>query len=501
MLVAGCGRRQTPSDTLYVVIESVVRDLDPRFAVTNYDVKLSRLVAPGLTTTDHPSLVPQLALAERIGRVDDVTWDVVVRADARFADGTPVTADDVVFTYESAMDPELGSLYQRGFSERYRKLEKIDDRRVRFHLHKPLATLMIDLDFGIVSKRAATKERRFPGGLVVGAGPYRIVSFGLERIDLTRNPHYHGSAPPVEHMIVRTVRDTGARSLMLVGGSADVMQNSVRVDLVDEVAKRRGVKLVRGPSTLLSYMMMNNQNRYLKDVRVRRAISYAIDRKRIIAAKFHGYAVLASGLIPPSHWAYYGDVQKYPYDPARARQLLDEAGFPDPDGAGGKGRFKLVFKTSANQFRLAITRIMATQLRAVGIDVDVRAFEFGTFFNDIKKGRYDLGWMQTADINDPDHCYSYFHSSRIPTEKNKNFGNRWRYRNALVDRLTERGRRELDRKKRYQMYARVQKQLAHDVPVVFLFHEDNIALVSERVDGYRVMPNARLAGLAFTSKR
>ncbi len=500
-MVVGCGRRRTSSDTLHVVIESVVRDLDPRFAVTNYDVKLSRLVAPGLTTTDHPSMEPQLYLAESIERVDDVTWDVVVRADARFSDGSPVTADDVVFTYTSTMNPDLGSLYQRGLVERFRKVEKVSQQRARFHLHAPVAMLMIDLDFGIVSAKAANDDQRFPGGRVVGAGPYRIDGFGLERIDLVRNPHYHGTRPPTRKLVVRTVRDTGARSLMLVGGSADVIQNSVRVDLVDEVAKRPGVKLVRGPSTLLSYMMMNNQNRYLKDVRVRRAIAHAIDRKRIVAAKFHGYAVLASGLIPPSHWAYYGDVAKYPYDPKRSMKLLDEAGFADPDGPGGQPRFKLVFKTSASQFRLAITRIMAAQLRAVGIAVDVRAFEFGTFFNDIKKGRYDLGWMQTADINDPDHCYSYFHSSRIPTDENKNFGNRWRYRSADVDRWTEQGRRALDRKQRYELYAKVQRRLAEDVPVVFLFHEDNIALVSERVDGYAVMPNARLSGLAVARKR
>lgn len=500
VLGAACQRRRTPPDTLVVVIESAVRDLDPRYAVTNYDVKISRLVAPGLTSTDHRTLEPQLYLAERIDRVGDLVWEAVLRTDARFSDGTPVTAADVAFTYTTTMDPRMGSLYQRGMTERFRKVEAVGERRVRFHLREPLATLFIDLDFGIVSARAASADGRFAKGRVIGAGPYRISRYGLDRIYLERNPHYHGTAPPTPRLLVRTVRDTGARALMLVGGSADVVQNSIRVDLVDEVASR-GVALVRGPSTLLSYLMMNHENRYLADVRVRRAIAHAIDRERIIAAKFHGYAVLATGLIPPSHWAYHGQVARYPFDPARAKKLLDEAGYPDPDGPGGEPRFRLVFKTSANQFRLAITRIMAAQLRDVGIDVEVRAFEFATFFDDIKKGRYDLGWMQTTDINDPDHCYSYFHSSRIPTAENPNFGNRWRYRNPRVDRLTERGRLELDRSKRLPIYAQVQQQLAADVPIVPLWHEDNIALVSPRVSGYQVMPNARLSGLARTRKR
>src|SRR5690606_28756358 len=120
-------------------------------------------------------------------------------------------------------------------------------------------------------------------------------------------------------------------------------------------------------------------------------------------------------LIAPGHWAYNPDVPRYPFDPDRARALLDQAGYPDPDGPGGRPRMRLSYKTSADQFRLAVARIIADQLGEVGIEVEVRAFEFGTFFTDIKKGNYQLASMQTASISEPDYYFWYFHSSNIPT--------------------------------------------------------------------------------------
>jgi peptide/nickel transport system substrate-binding protein len=160
----------------------------------------------------------------------------------------------------------------------------------------------------------------------------------------------------------------------------------------------------------------------------------------------------------------------------------------------------LVYKTSADQFRVAVARVIASQLGQIGVDVDVRPFEFATFFADIKKGNYQIATMQTADITEPDLFYTYFHSSRIPTPADPNANNRWRYRNALVDERTEQGRRVADRAERVALYADVQRQLAADLPVIPLFHEDNVALVNADVVDYVVLPNARLSGLARARK-
>src|SRR5262249_39296218 len=159
--------------------------------------------------------------------------------------------------------------------------------------------------------------------------------------------------------------------LMLVGGSADLVQNAVRNDLVDDVIKRPRVRLESGPSVLLTYMLINNQDPVLADRRVRQAIALALDRNAIVGAKFSGRAVLATGILPPTHWAYNPNVTHWQHDIARANQLLDEVGL-HPDARGV--RLHLVYKTSADAFRLSIARVIASQLAQVGIDVEIRPF-------------------------------------------------------------------------------------------------------------------------------
>lgn len=499
----GCGEvtRRTPDDTLVVISDGIFRDLDPRFAMTNHDMKFSRIVAPGLTTSDTPSTEPTLLLAESITPLEPRVWEAVLRPGLTFSDGTPLTAADVVYSYESVLDPELGSLYRTSFEERFRRIEAVDERTVRFHLVQPLGTFLSDLDYGIVSKAAAEAGGGiFPGGKVIGAGAYRIASYDAEDVVLEANEHYAGPAPGVRRVRVRTVRDGSARNLMLVGGSADFTQNSVRVDLVDYVARRARVEVLTAPSTILTFLLMHNEDPLLSDVRVRRAIALAIDREAIVDAKLGGRATLASGLLAPMHWAYNGEVERYQRDLGEAARLLDEAGYPDPDGPGGLPRMSLSYRTSADPFRLGVARLLAAQLGDVGIEVDVRSFEFGTFFADIKSGNYQLASMQTAAITEPDFYFTYYHSSRIPTESDPHTHNRWRYRNERVDELTARGRRTVDRDERIRIYGEVQEILARDLPIIPLWHEDNVAVVNVDVDGYELLPNARLSGLTRVTK-
>ncbi len=494
--------RRTADDVLVVLVEDEVRDIDPRFAITNYDTKLSRLVCPGLTTVDDPSLEPQLALAESIAEVEPLVWEARLRPDVVFSDGTPVTSADVVFTFATTLDPEFGSLYQRGFDERFARVEAVDARRVRFHLRKPVATLLSDLDFGILAKSGADERGRYSDDRPpLCAGPFVVTRKEPERVLLARNDRYWGERAKMPRIEVRTVRDQSARTMMLAGGSADLVQNAVRVDLVGEVGQRKRLRVDSGPGAILTYLMMNNDHPVLGDVRVRRAIALAVDRETIVAAKFDGRAKLATGLLPESHWAYAGDVDRYGYDPDRARALLDEAGYPDPDGPGGQPRLRLTYKTSANQFRLALARIIAAQLGEVGIEVEVRSFEFGTFFTDIKQGNFELASMQTAAITEPDYLYSYFHSSRIPSQEDPNAGNRWHYRSAELDELVAKGRTVMDRETRRALYRDAQKVLARDLPIVPLWHEDVIAITNIDVSGYQILPSARFAGLATATKK
>lgn len=501
LVVMACEPRQrrTPDDTLVVLFEAPVKTADPRYAASSYDAKVSRLVAPGLVTVDSIDMAPRPELAESFAQIDELTWRVTIRADARFADGKPVTSEDVAWTFGTVIAKGSDSLWHKGFSERFRAVVPEGPRTVRFDLHQPLATFLTDLDMGIIAKHGADRNGRYPGGRVLGAGPYRVEEISGQRVVLRANPHWHGGKPGVPSIVIKNVRDASARLIMLAGGSADLSQNAFRYDLIDDVLARERVREVRHPSNILTYMLLNNEDAILKDVRVRRAIALALDREALVRQKLAGRAVLATGLLPPSHWCYAA-IPQIPHDPAAAMKLLDEAGYPDPDGPGGRPRFSLIYKTSADQFRVAMARVIASQLGKVGIAVDVRPFEFATFFADIKKGIYQIATMQTSDITEPDLFYTYFHSSRIPTPADPNANNRWRYRNALVDQRTEEGRRVSERAGRIALYADVQRQLAEDLPVIPLWHEDNVAIVNADVVDFVVLPNARLSGLARARK-
>jgi peptide/nickel transport system substrate-binding protein len=488
-------RRRTPDDTIVVLIDSEVATVDPRYTTTNNETKLSRLVAPGLTTVDTPDGNAQLMLAAAIDRIDPLTIDVTLR-DAKFSDGNPVRAEDVARTYQTVMADECGSLYEKGFLERYQKVEALDDKRVRFHFTKPIAMFMNDIEFGIVSFHGAPPGIACRLPKVIGAGPYQLHELSARSTFLDANPFWP-TQPKLPHVEVRVVRDASARLLMLVGGSADLVQNTARLDLVSDVIKRPRVKIETGPSVILTYMLINNQDKVLADPRVRQALALALDRKSIIDAKFAGRALIATGILPTMHWAYNGNVTKWPYDPARAKQLLDEAGLP-PNARGI--RLHLVYKTSADAFRVSIARVIAAQLREVGIDVEVRSFEFGTFFADVKKGNYQIATMQSPEITEPDFHHWFFHSTNWPTAKNPQGSNRWRYKNPEMDRLAEAGRVELDLAKRKQIYAEAQQIVADDLPIIPLWHEDNVALTNVQLQGYAIVPNARFIGLVGASK-
>jgi peptide/nickel transport system substrate-binding protein len=479
-----------------LAIESPMATGDSRYAITGYDRKLAHLTTPGLTIVDSPTLEPTLGLASKVTRVDDLTWDVEIR-DAKFSDGKPVRAEDVAGTYADLLRPDSDSMFHKQFDERFTKVAVTGPRSVRFHLKTPLATFMTDIDFGIVSYHDGIPER----GTGIGAGPYMVREITSTHVMLDANPHYYGEPPKVPHVEIKLVRDAAARLLMLVGGSADLVQNAVRLDLVDEVKDRPRVRVESAPSVFLTYLLLNNTDPILKDLRVRQAIALALDRPAIIKAKFGGRAQLATGLLPPNHWAYSRGMRRWDHDPAAAKKLLDAAGFRDPDGDGPQPRFVLTYKTSSDAFRIAVARVIAAQLSEVGIEVDVRPFEFATFFADVKKGTYQMASMQTAEITEPDFYFTYFHSSWIPSAKNPDGYNRWRYTNPEIDRLTAEGRREGDRAKRIEIYDRVQRIIADEVPIVPLFHEDNVVLSNIDVEGYTITPNARLIGLRDARKR
>lgn len=499
LLLLGCHIGRVPDDELVVLVEAPPATIDPRYAVGAYDFKLSRLVYAALISVDNPELKPTMLLAESVVAISPTEYVVTVREGARFSDGRPVTAADVVYTIDYVRDPTHRSrLYGRFRDDGLQKIEALDGRRVRFVLSHPHAPFVTDLDVGLIARPLPGHENDPP----IGAGAFVLESQVGEKWRFRPNPYYLFGAPPVRRLTVKVIRDDNSRLLALVGGSGDFTQNTISPLLLDAVEKNPRLQMVRGRSTVFTYLGLNMDDPLLRDVRIRRAIAHAIDRQGIIQSKLGGRAVRATGMLPTFHWAYDPSVADYPYDPARARALLDEAGYRDPDGSGPRARFTLVYKTSSNRFRVALAQVIVAQLAEVGIDVDLRPLEFATFFADVKAGNFQLFSLQIPEISEPDLYTTFFASDRVPTREDPDRGgNRARYRNPEVDRLLAAGRRALDLDERRGIYGEIQKILARDLPIVPLWHEDTVAVLGKSVTGYEIVPTGQFVSLARTYKR
>ena len=199
-----------------------------------------------------------------------------------------------------------------------------------------------------------------------------------------------------------------------------------------------------------------------------------------------GMAHPATGMLAPIHWATEPNVTRYRHDPAKSRQLLDNAGYPDPDGGGPQPRFTMTWKTSTSRDRIGLARLIARYLKEVGIEVKILPLEWGTFFHDVGVGNFELYSLTWVGLTEPDIFFHTLHSRAMPPVG----ANRGGYENKKIDRLTEEGRKVADRSERKKTYSAVQKIVAEELPFISLWYEDDLALFSKRVKGVRLRPDA-----------
>jgi peptide/nickel transport system substrate-binding protein len=363
------------------------------------------------------------------------------------------------------------------------RVEAPDERTIVFHLKAPWASLLWNVSggaVGIVPYGSGQEFNRQP----VGSGPFRFVSAQQDQeVVLERSEHYWGEPARVERVRFLVVPDSTTRALELRKGSADVAVNAVTPDMALTLEQDSTLVVTRSPGTNYTYLAMNLRDPALKDVRVRQALAEAIDREPMIHYLWRGFAQPARSILPAQSWAYEGDVREYAYDPAAARRLLEEAGYTQgPDGI----RLRLTMKTSTEESTRLLAAVLQQQLREVGISLEIRSYEFATFFADVAQGAfqiYSLRWV--GGNKDPDNFEYVFHSDRVPPRG----ANRGFYSNPRVDELIEQGRSEIDQQKRRRTYAQLQQLLAEDLPYIHLWYLDNIVIHSTRLRNVKVGPS------------
>lgn len=481
-LLVSCSGHPDPN-TLVMIIEASPTNLDPRVGTDAYSERIAGLIFDSLVRKDeHFALHPWVA--ERWETPDPQTYVFQLRKNIHFHDGRPLTARDVKWTLDSLLNKTVVSLRAAAYRH-VSAVEAPDDSTVIIRLSEPDATVLWSLSdgaFGIVPYGSGKELASQP----VGSGPFRFVRQEPDReVVLERNNAYWATPARVERIRLAVVPDMTTRALELRKGSADLTPpNSLTADLANTLRHERNLEVVKETGTGLVYLAFNLRDPILKDVRVRQAMAYAIDREIMLRALFGGYGQLADSLLPPQHWAYSNDVAHYEHSPEKANALLDAAGFArGPDGI----RFHLTMKTSTEETARLQAAVLQQQLREVGIALDIRTFEFGTFYSDITKGAfqlYSLRWVGGTN-QDPDIFEYVFYSGSFPPKR----ANRGYYSNPEADRLIDEGRTTVDQAKRKQIYAELQRILARDLPYIDFWYMDNVTVHSTRIRNVHAGPS------------
>ncbi|MGA7106554.1 MAG: ABC transporter substrate-binding protein [Terracidiphilus sp.] len=481
LLIAGC--RSTPRDpnTVVFLIESSPANLDPRIGIDAQSQRIDGLIFDGLVARDAQFRFAP-ALAERWEQPDPRTLIFHLRGDVRFHDGRALTARDVAWTINSMLTGAVISPRAASYAS-VDRIEVIDPRTVVFHLKRPDNFLLTNLStgaMGIVPEGSGREFWHHP----IGTGPFRFVSQQIDQdVVLERNPLSWSLTPKLQRVRFAVVPDAITQSLELEKGSGDVAINSLPMDALHELGLRPNLAIASTGGTVVQYLAFNERDPLLKDARIRQAIAYAIDRKTIIDALLHGYARPAGSLLPIGHWAWTDNTMHYEYDPARGGKLLDQAGYP----LGLNGiRFHLTMKTSTDENTRLVAAVLQQQLARIGIALDLRSYEFATFYSDVTRGAFQMYSLRWIGGNEQPDIFSYAFSTARFSPKGANRGH---YSNPRLDALLDDGMTNSDIAKRRADYVEAQQILARDLPAFNLWYVDSVIVHNRRLTHVQATPS------------
>jgi peptide/nickel transport system substrate-binding protein len=494
--LAACSRQpSSPPGAVTFLIESMPASLDPRIGTDVQSERLDSLLFSGLVERDAQMNI-RGDLAETWETPDPLTYIFRLRRGVYFHDGRPLTSADVKFTFDSILSSAISTPKRSSF-RMVRQIDAPDPQTVIFRLTEPYASFLWNVArpaIGIVPAGAGADFAAHP----VGSGPFRFVSARQdEEVVLARSPNYFRAAPTIDEVRFRVVPDAIVRALELRKGSADIEMNSLTADMVAVLRQDSQLGVSEQPGTNYSYIAVNFDDPALAHREVRQALAYATDRDTIVRYLLRGQARVADDVLPPNSWAYDPGIAHFGYDPARAAQLLDAAGYPRRPELGGM-RLHLVLKISTDEAARSLGAVLQDQWRRAGIDLELRSLEIATLFSDINRGSFQLYYARWVGGNDdPDMFEFIFSSHRMPP----NGANRGHYRNPHLDALLDQARVEPSIARRRQLFGEVQRIVGEDLPYLSLWYMDNISVHRRRLGNIALTPTGDYDFLAEITLR
>ena len=435
-------------------------------------------------------------LASDIKRSDDgMTYTFTLHDGVKFHDGRVLSSADVKYTLDLVFSSSFGksaSFFEgTGADKRsyIKSVETPDQRTVIITLTRPWIGLLSNLvPIAIIPKDSYESQKEHP----LGTGPFKFVRYdNVQQVcDVEAFPEYWDGAPKLQTVRVRVISDMNALQSELQAGRVDIapLPTSLSPDAVRRLEQDPNLRVKVFPGSNVLLLTINTSSPPLDNVKVRQAIAYAIDRETMIKTLLQGLGKLAHSIIPEESWAYSSG-QTYSYNPAMAKRLLDEGGFPDPDGDGPRMRFDkpIVYKLSGSSLSgRQYAGVIQNYLKEVGIPVEIQTPEQNTLFDELRRGNFQIAYTQWVGGNqDPIFYKDLFATSEIPTQTRVS-RNRSRYSNKELDALIDEAVNTFDREKARQLYRKIQDIVSRDVPVFPLWYQSNVVIAKKNVGNIQV---------------
>jgi peptide/nickel transport system substrate-binding protein len=443
--------------------------------------------------TEHPpTFAPQLARSYEWSQ-DHKVVTFHLRDDVFWTDGVPVTAEDVRWTWKAQTHPDV-AWEGKFLKEKITDVEVVDPHTVRFHFSQVYPAQLIHANEGLILPKHAWSQLPFSEWRtnngwftehLVTDGPFKLESWKQdEEIVLVRNEaYYEEGLPRLDRAVFRIVPDQTSQIAQVRAGNLDFISN-VPPDDAGSLEHTPGLHLKSYWGIGFIFIAWNNESPLFSDVRVRQALTMGIDRQGIVNALWGQYARVATSPIVDIVWAHDDRLKPWPYDPQRARELLEEAGWKDTDGDGIRDkdgrpfRFEILNHTG-NRQREDATVIAQEQLREIGVSARTRVLDIGTFIPAVFQGKYEAaveGITMSTDLN----LRYLFHSDQIEVSFNHA-----RYRNPQVDELIDEAYRQKEQEDMAPYLMKIQELIHHDQPVTFLWFSKRLNVHSVRVRDVR----------------
>ena len=457
-------------------------NLDPRIGTDGPSERIDSLIFDSLVELDEHR-IPHGDLAESWEQPNPLTYIFHLRTGVKFHDGRALRSADVKYTFESVINGSV-TTSKRGALRLVKSIEAPDAATVIFRLSEANAGFLPDIcrpEFGVVPAGAGSEVASHP----IGTGPFRFVSaLQDEGVVVERNPAFFRTPPKIDQVRFRVVPEAIVRALELRKGSADLEMSSLAPDMIPVLRRQPSLEVSEEPGTNYAYVAFNFDDPILARREVRQALAYATNREDIIKYLYRGQARLTDGPLPPNSWAYEPNIARFHFDPQRAEQLLDLAGYPQRTEMQGM-RVKLTLKTSTEETTRLLGTALQEQWRKVGVDLELRSMEPATLGTDIARGNFQLYTLRWIGVNnDPEFFEFAFGSKRMPPMG----ANRGHYRNPELDALLDAARVESDREKMRVLLSQVQKIVAGDAPYLSLWFMDNVSVHQKRVRNVQLSP-------------